>query len=106
MSELKTLASVAQLNSSVELLKRVSEQVPPFEKIQLDVQKFSVIDNEVKMEGYTASPKEVSILAKALESVSVGRVNVGPSRLPSKANRVSFAMDFKMDRGLQKAGNE
>lgn len=101
--ELKTLAQLAHINSSIEILKRVSDQAPPSSRTTLDVVNFKVSDQNVRVEGYTASPLEVSQLAKALESVTIdGKVNIRSSTIRSRPNRTAFALEFRVDRGLQK----
>lgn len=103
--ELKTLAQLTHVNSSMEILKRVSDQAPPAGRTTLDVVHFKVTDQNVRVEGYTASPLEVTQLAKALESVSIdGKVNIRTASIRSRPNKTTFAFEFRVDRGLQKEG--
>ncbi len=100
-AELKLVAQVAQMNSALEILKKVSEAAPGKEQVKIDLMNFLVKDDDVQMIGYANTPKEVSLLVQNLKSLSVtGDVTNKIGTLTPVPNRVSFSLSFKTDRGL------
>ena len=102
-ADLKTLASVANMNSALDVMKKVSDAAPPKGAVTLDVVSFHVQDSRVTMSGYVNSPSEVSLLQKSLSSVTTdGAVKAESARLSPLAGRTSFSFSFNVDRGVQK----
>jgi len=101
-ADLKLVAQVAQMNSALELLKKVSESAPTKEQIKVDLVTFTVKDDQVQMTGYVGSPRELTSLSKNLESIALGGIAQQPATLPAQANKVTFNLSFKTDRGLVK----
>ncbi|MBC7464973.1 MAG: pilus assembly protein PilM [Bdellovibrio sp.] len=100
---LKLVAQVAQMNSALEVLKKVSEAAPGKEQIKVDIMTFQIKDDLVQMIGYANTPREVNLLAQNLKSLtSSGDVTQGQANLASIPNRVAFNITFKADRGLVK----
>lgn len=107
LSELRSVAKITQMNSAIDILKVLNDASPLKENITLDVKTFEVMDNEVKVEGYVNSAKELSTLQVALKSAALdGKVNETPSKLPMWGSKKSFAMNFKINRGIEKAAAE
>ncbi|MBC7419498.1 MAG: pilus assembly protein PilM [Bdellovibrio sp.] len=102
-ADLKLVSQVAQMNSALEILKKVSENSPQKEQVKIDLINFQVRDDLVYMVGYANSPKDVTSLAQNLKGLAIdGIVNQQPSNLATVPNRVSFNLSFKADRGLVK----
>lgn len=101
-ADLKLVSQVAKMNSALELLKKVSESAPSKEQVKIDLVSFTVKDDLVQMTGYAGSPRELTTLSKNLESVAIGAITQQPATLPSQANKVTFNISFKTDRGLVK----
>ncbi len=101
-SEMKLVAQVAQMNSALELLKKVSESAPSKEQAKIDLMSFIVKDDSVQMTGYAGSPKDLSTLTKNLQAVALGKVNQQAAVLPALPNKVAFNLTFTTDRGLAK----
>lgn len=101
-NDLKQVAQVAQMNSALELLKKVSESSPTKDQVKIDLVSFIVKDDQVQMTGYAGSPKDLSTLSKNLESLTIGKITEQPTTLPAQANKVAFNLSFKTDRGLIK----
>lgn len=100
---LKLVGQVAQMNSALEILKKVSENSPPKDQVKIDIMSFQVRDDLVYLVGYANSPKEVNLLSQNLKSLAIdGIVNQQNSNLTAVVNRVSFNLSFKTDRGLVK----
>jgi general secretion pathway protein L len=102
VADLKLVAQVAQMNSALDILKKVSESSPTKEQVKIDLVMFSVKDDLIHMSGYANSPKELATLTKNLESLAIGPVNQQPAVLGAIPNRVSFNISFRADRGLVK----
>ncbi|MDG0817445.1 pilus assembly protein PilM [Bdellovibrio svalbardensis] len=102
-SDLKTLASVANMNSAMDVLKKVSDATPPKGAVTLDVHSLNVQDSRVTMEGYVSSPQEMSLLQKSLTNITTdGQVKTERSSLGTLPGRTSFSFSFNVDRGIQK----
>ncbi|MGZ3775495.1 MAG: pilus assembly protein PilM [Pseudobdellovibrionaceae bacterium] len=102
-AELKTLASVANMNSALDVVKKINDATPGKSSITLDVQLLQIEDAQVTMQGYVNSPKEMSLLQQSLTNITPdGQVRTQTSTLKSLPNRTSFAFSFNVDRGIQK----
>ncbi len=102
-SDLKTLSSVASMNSALDILKKINDAVPAKNAVTLEVQILNVADNQVRLQGYVNSPKEVSLLQQALTNISdKGLVKNQASNLTNKVGKTTFSFMFNVDRGIQK----
>lgn len=102
-ADLRTLSHLASMNSAMDILKKINDATPPKTGLTLDVRKLSIVQNDVVIEGYTASMRELSALQQALTNVSDnGKINSRTSTLSTLANKTAFAFSFQVDRGIQK----
>lgn len=102
-ADLKTLASVASMNSAMDVLKRVNDATPAKNQVTLDMKRVDVKDSAVVLEGYVSSPLEVTRLQTAFGSISLdGKVNKGTPSLQALPGKVAFSFNFKVDRGITK----
>lgn len=102
-ADLKTLASVANMNSALDVLKKVTDAAPPKTAVTMDVRSFDVHDALVKITGYVNSPQEVSLLQKSLTNITTdGQVKTDRTLLTAVPGRTAFAFSFNVDRGIQK----
>lgn len=102
-ADLKTLASVSNMNSALDILKKVSDATPAKNSIAMDIQSFRVEDSAVTMQGYLNSTTEVSLVQKSLQNITTdGQVRAGRSSLGARPGRVAFSFSFNVDRGIQK----
>ncbi len=102
-SDLKTLASVANMNSAMDVLKKVSDATPPKGSVTLDVHSLNVQDSRVTMDGYVSSPQEMTLLQKSLTNITTdGQVKAEKSNLGALPGRTAFSFSFNVDRGIQK----
>ncbi|MGZ3748189.1 MAG: pilus assembly protein PilM [Pseudobdellovibrionaceae bacterium] len=105
-ADLKTLASVASMNSALEILKKVNDATPSKNLVTLDVKKFYVRDSEVALEGYVNNPKELSVFQQALSNLSLdGKIATRTPELKPAAGKTAFSFNFKVDRGITKTMN-
>ena len=99
--EMKIINRAAQMNSALDLLKKLSDVTPAKDQAKIDVQQISIADDEIKISGYANSPREISLLTSQLSTLSINRkVKEEPTNLSVIANRVAFSLSFKTDRGL------
>lgn len=101
--ELNNIASVIQMNSSLDILKMISESTPGKDQIKLEIKKLLIEDQNARIEGYVQSAKELSLLSQSLKSITLdGKVNEAPSLLPALNGRKAFALNIKISRGMEK----
>lgn len=101
VSDFKKISNLTKMNSAVEVLKKVSETVPPSPTVNIDVFKFIINEDTVQIEGYANSPLEVSTLSKELEKIARGsKITKRNSSLVNQINRSTFAFEFKTDRNI------
>ncbi|WP_373999421.1 pilus assembly protein PilM [Bdellovibrio bacteriovorus] len=102
-ADLKTLASVANMNSALDVIKKVNDATPAKTAVTLDVQQLSVTDALVQMQGYVNTPQEASLLQQSLTNItSDGQVRTQRSTLKPLNGRTAFSFSFNVDRGIQK----
>lgn len=102
-ADLKTLSSVANMNSALDVMKRVSESIPARNAIQMEVRALDVRDELVVLQGYVNSPNEMRLLQQALTNVSSdGKVNSQNATIQPSPGKTSFSFKFNVDRGVQK----
>jgi general secretion pathway protein L len=103
ISEMKAISSVAQMNSALDLLKKVSEAAPGRSQVKVDIVRFNVRDDVVQIMGYANSAQDVLALSQGLKSLSLdGTVTNQPAGLGVMPNKTSFNLSFRTDRGIVK----
>lgn len=101
--ELKTLSNIAQMNSALDVLKKVNDALPAKSNVVLNVKHWSVEDTQATIEGSVPSAREILLLRQALANVaSDGKVDLKTPRFAPPAGSASFAFSFKVDRGVTK----
>jgi general secretion pathway protein L len=102
-ADLKTLESVASMNSALDILKRINDATPAKNQVTLDVKRIDVKDGFVAMEGYVNSPVEMTRLQKSLASVAAdGSVRSNKTGLLPLSGKTAFSFNFNVDRGIAK----
>lgn len=102
-NEMKKVASLLQMNSAMEIIKKVSDAVPAKNAIKLNVKSISVIDSTVRIQGDVASAQELTLLQSTLKSLAMdGRVTALPANLGQVSSGRNFNLEFKVDRGVTK----
>lgn len=102
--DLKTLASVATMNSAMEVLKKINDSTPAKNLVTLDVKHVQVRDNEVSVAGYVNTNNELTVLQQALANLAVdGKVSNNPAIMKPLAGKTGFSFNFKVDRGITKS---
>lgn len=102
-ADLKTLASVANMNSALDVVKKINDASPGKSALTMDVHQLQIEDAQVIMQGYVNSPKELSLLQQSLTNITPdGQVRAQRSTLPDLTNKTAFSFSFNVDRGIQK----
>lgn len=102
-ADLKTLASVATMNSALDIVKKINDATPPKNSVTLDVHQLQVEDTQVTMQGYVSSPQEMSLLQQSLTNITTdGQVKTQRSTLGALPGKTAFSFSFNVDRGIQK----
>jgi general secretion pathway protein L len=102
-ADLKTLSSVAQMNSAMDILKKINDATPGKSSLTLDVHQVNIADGQVTMQGYVNSAQEVTTLQKSLTNITTnGQVQSQRSSLATVPGRTAFSFSFAVDRGIQK----
>jgi len=105
LADLKNAQSLYQMNSAMEIMKKLSEVLPDKKTAQIDVKKFEVIDNKLIIEGIASSLSAVGHVRQSLNSLSAdGKVNTQSSTLVAPANKAVFSFSINVDRQVQKVG--
>lgn len=100
-ADLKKISSIAKMNSALVVLKKINDGLPSRDLIKLDVQKIHIADKDVFMEGYVGSAQELESIKNAVKGITIdGVVQQRSATLSPQANKTSFALGFKVDRGL------
>ncbi|KHD87866.1 MAG: pilus assembly protein PilM [Bdellovibrio sp. ArHS] len=102
-ADLKTLASVANMNSALDVIKKVNDATPAKTALTLDVQQLAVTDASVQIQGYVNTAQEASLLQQSLKNITAdGQVRTQRSTLKPLQGRTAFSFSFSVDRGIQK----
>lgn len=99
--EMRTLSSLAHMNSAMDVVKKVNDAIPGKTMISLDLKKFSILQDQVLLEGVLAAPQQLTVLETALANIAVGKINRLPAKFSMKKPGTAFALSFKVDRGIQ-----
>lgn len=103
ISDIKSAEIYYQMNSSLEILKKVSDHLPNKTQVKMDIKKFEVDDQVVILEGYVNSPLERDLTRESLKSLALDeKIQQGNPSLPAVTNRVAFNFVFNVDRGISK----
>lgn len=102
VKEMRTLQSLAGMNSAMEVLNKVNGALPDKNTLKLDVTSLSVQDDLVRMSGTVKGGADlVTTLQKSLLNVAAdGKVNV-ESTEPG-ISQTKFRLSFNVDRNIQK----
>ncbi len=102
IQDLKVLAGITQMNSAIEIVKRISDSAPPREQMQISVKTLRVEDDSVFIEGVVGKLTDINVLQRNLGAVALnGKVNTAPTTRQGPPNTFPFSMSFKVDRGIQ-----
>ncbi len=98
----KEVRKLIGMNSALDILKKISDGAPAKNLLNLDVQKLSIKDSDVVIEGVVNNTNEVKLLQSSLSSFAKGSQikNLAPT-IGVPPGRVVFAFGFQVDRTSQ-----
>ena len=99
VQELRQVSEFVKMNSAMDLIRQITENAPDRTQVNLDIKNVTVLDDQVQLEGYANSPREVTVLVNKLNSVAQS-ARSADSMLPQIPNRIAFKVELSMDRGL------
>ncbi|MCE3010993.1 MAG: pilus assembly protein PilM [Proteobacteria bacterium] len=101
-TEMQKVVSYAQMNSALDVLRKLSDNAPAKNLAKLNVKRVSIEDQVLIVEGSASTMQETVALEKALSNAAIGgkveRLNPTVTALP---NQVAFAFRFNVDRGVK-----
>lgn len=101
ISEMKSLTSVSQMNSPLEIFKKISEATPPKKDITIDTRRIKIVDQQVVVEAYVNSAREADLLRSALSGLSPeGQIQKFKSNLSPAPGKMVVGLTWLADRGL------
>lgn len=102
-SSVRVLKTYLQMNSAMDILKKITESVPGKQSVTLDMHTVNIKGSQVNIEGYVSSPLEKTKLMSELKRISVdGKIKELPPEIPVKSDKVAFHFSFPADRNIQK----
>lgn len=103
ISDFKTAESFYQMNSSIELLKKISEILPAGISAQIDLVRFQVLDQAMTVEGYVKTARQREQVFESLKMMALNEsVQSNPNRLPPFGSKLPFSFSLNVDRGIKK----
>lgn len=105
IAAVKAIQGAYQMNSALEIFKRISENSPDKNSVKIDLKKFHVLEDLVTMEGYVNDTKEANLLVQTLNGIAAdGRVQPIKATIPTESKKTTFSVNFRVDRNIQRVG--
>lgn len=102
VTEIRTLESLAGMNSAFEILQKISSSVPDAKSIALDLSSVLIQDDQVVIEGKVrGTAATVDILSRTLAAASADG-NVQKQSVQPAGAQTNFKLAFRVDRNIQK----
>lgn len=105
-ADLKVLSNVAQINSAMDIMKKINDAAPARAMVNLQVKRLMIEGDLVRMQGTVPTQREVSVLQAALQNIAVGGKidNLGAST--ASGTGVTFGYSFRVDRNTNASRNK
>ncbi len=102
IAEIKTLESMAGMNSAMDILSKISSALPDGKSMKIDISNVSIKAANVQVAGFVQGDKNsVEIIRRALANVATdGQVALQGSQ--QVGAKMGFRLGFQVDRDLQK----
>lgn len=102
ISEMRTLESLAKMNSAMDVLMKISSSMPDGKFVKVDVNELDINDAAVKLAGSVRGGKDlVETVRKSLANAAAdGQVSL--DSVEPGAGKTGFRMSFKVDRNIEK----
>lgn len=98
--EVKEIENVLRMNTSMDILKRISDITPDRKNIGMNIRKLHIVEGRVSIEGTLTKATEAKLVENALRGVAKGPVRASVGQPAPGTGAVSFSMGFDVDRGL------
>jgi general secretion pathway protein L len=105
VSDFKNAEVYYQMNSAIELFKKLSDVLPSKLSVQIDLVRFQIKDQAMVVEGYVQNETQSSQVFESLKMLAMNEaVTKNRSNLPPFGNKVPFSYSLNVDRGIKKVG--
>tara|TARA_B110001454_G_scaffold219199_1_gene251708 strand:+ start:11843 stop:13522 length:1680 start_codon:yes stop_codon:yes gene_type:complete len=105
VSDFKSAEIYYQMNSAVEILKKLSDTLPSKVSAQIDLVRFQVLDQALVVEGYVQNTQQREQVFETLKMLALNEtVQRNPGNLPAFGTKVPFSFSMNVDRGIKKVG--
>lgn len=107
VSDFKNAETYYQMNSSIEILKKLSDTLPSRMSAQIDLVRFYLVDQAMTVEGYVQNAREREQVFETLKMLALNEtVQRNNSTLPAFGTKVGFSFTLNVDRGIKKLGKQ
>lgn len=107
VSDFKSAEVYYQMNSAVEILKKLSDTLPSKISTQIDIVRFQVLDQGMVVEGYVQNAQQREQVFESLKMLAVNEaVQRNAGNLPAFGTKVPFSFSLNIDRGIKKVGRD
>lgn len=102
ISEIRTLESLAKMNSAMDVLTKITSSIPDGKQIKVDLSEVVIKDGTARLTGRVGGGREaLETLRKSLANAAVdGQVSLD-SATPS-VGQTGFRLSFRVDRNIEK----
>lgn len=105
VSDFRSAEIYYQMNSAVEILKKLSDILPSKVSTQIDIVRFQVLDQALVVEGYVQNTQQREQVFESLKMLAMNEtVQRNPGQLPAFGTKVPFSFSMNVDRGIKKVG--
>lgn len=102
IADIRTLESLAGMNSAMDVLSKISSSVPDGKSVPLDVTELAISDNTVRLAGFVRGGKDlVDRLSQSLANMAEGG-RVTMDGVQPSTGKTGFRFSFRVDRNIQK----
>ncbi|MCB0347812.1 MAG: hypothetical protein KDD37_03210, partial [Bdellovibrionales bacterium] len=95
------IADLQKINSPLDIMLSLSKIAPSANNITLDVKKFTLKENVLKIEGHTDNQQQLNLLKSSLSSLNSGKtLQSAPFSIAREANKQIFSYELKVKRNV------
>lgn len=98
--EVKEIENVMRMNTSMDILKKISDITPNRNGLAMNIRKLHIIEGQVTIEGTAAKADEARLMENAMKGIAKGQVRASIGQPAPTTGTVSFSMAFDVDRGI------
>lgn len=107
IKELKALKSATQINSAMDVLKKISDAMPAKNQVQLNIHSILIQDQKAIIHGSAGNVAELNLIQQAISRAAAdGKMQDLKSADPVAPPAVGFKYEIKVDRGIASNAND